>query len=262
MIAVDSSVREFSIAFYPPTTFNTIFFCAALAVTFAAAVWLGMRFYLHRYGVMTEGTVTKSLVETSLVKGSGFSASTMSYTRNLTIEFTGPDGVKRSVKGTHFTTDDGSKDVPRVGGKVPVLYSRTNPDNAMHYDLLWFYIVPAASLAMGLFLIFMSASFCYRDIRVMNSLSLAGWTEEQYRGYQDVTIECDDAIYHNPENAATYERRGDAWFATVQYREAIADYSEALRLRPDRRELLLKRAKAEWLEGRDYDALRDWLKSR
>ncbi len=264
MNTVDSSVREFSIAFYPPNNFNTIFFCAALAVTLAVGVWLGMRFYLHLYGVRTEGTVTESRVKTSRVKNGEFSASKESYTRYLTVEFTGPDGVKRTVKGKNFSreADEGSKDVPRVGGKVPVLYIRSIPGYAIYYDPVWHYLVPATFLAFGLLFTFMAASFCYKDIRVSNNLSLSGWTEEQYRDYQDVIIECDQTIHHNPNDAAAFERRGDAQFAIIQFRDAIADYSEALRHSSDRPKLLLKRSKAKWLNGDDFNALQDWLKYR
>lgn len=264
MTDVDGSVRGFSIAFYPPGVINTVVFCAALAVSIAAGAWLGLRFYLHRYGAMAEGTVTELSQKSSLLKGFEFSGPARTYIRYLTIEFTAPDGVKRTVKGTDYSNekDRGSKEIPRVGGKVPVLYSRSDPDNALFYDAPWHYIVPVASLAVGLILTFMATGLCYKDIRAMNSLSLSGWTEEQYRGYLDVIIGCNDAIDRDPNDAASYERRGDAQFAVAQFRDATADYGEALRLAPDRRELLLKRAKAEWLDGRDSAALRDWLKSR
>lgn len=264
MTRVDGPVSEFSIAFYSPGIAVSIFFCASLAVSLAAGVWLWRRLHLWRYGVRTEGRVRESLLKISRVKGGEFSTSSKLYTRYLTIEFTDLDGRERTVKGTDYSREEneGSQGVPRVGGKVPVLYSRTNPGNAMYYDPLWHFLAPAACLALGLYLTYVSAGFCYNDIRIMNSLSVSGRTNEEYLDYQNVVIECSDAIYHYPEDAAAYERRGDAQFAMVQYRDAMADYSEALRLRPDRREILLKHAKAAWLDGRNYDALRDWLKSR
>lgn len=264
MTAIDSTVREFSIAFYPPNTFGAIFFFAALATTLAAGTWLGMRFYLHKYGVMTEGTVTESSVKSERIGSSGFSTSSRLHTHRLTIEFTAPDGVKRTVKGRHYSSegDKESRDNLQVGGKVPVVYSRTNPDNAMYYDHVWHYITPVALLVVGLLFTYMAAGLCYKDIRTANNLSLIELRNERPDGNRDAVIEYDQAIYHDPNDAAAYERRGDAQFSDTRFSDAIADYSEALRLLPDRRELLLKRAKAEWLDGRDYDALRDWLKSR
>lgn len=264
MPTIDSSVREFAITFYPPTLLYSLWFMAALVLLLAAATWLGMRFYLHVYGVTTEGRVTKSLLSTSRIKSDDFSASKNSYTRYLTIQFTGPDGKSRTVEGTHYSIEGEaqSKSFPQVGGAVPVLYSKSNPDNAMYYDRRWHYLVPGAALAFALYFAYMAASFCYQDIRAMNSLSISDWKEGQYESYQDVIIECNDTLYHDQNDAAAYERRGDAQFAIVQFSDAITDYSAALRLRPERRDLLLKRAKAEWLDGRDFDALRDWLFSR
>ena len=69
-------------------------------------------------------------------------------------------------------------------------------------------------------------------------------------------------LYQNPGDADALERRGEAQFAMLQFGAAISDYREALRLRPERKELRLKRAKAEWLDGRDGTALRDCLAVR
>lgn len=41
MPAVGSSVREFTIAFYPPAVAATVFFVIALLLTLAAGAWLG-----------------------------------------------------------------------------------------------------------------------------------------------------------------------------------------------------------------------------
>lgn len=258
MNSVDTSVREFSIAFYPPALLSTILFITALVLTIAALSWLGMRFYLHRYGVLTEGRVSESSVKISQVSTGEFSASKRSYTHYLTIQFTGPDGIKRTVKGTRYSFEG---DDSHVNGTVPVLYSPTHPDIAMFYDRLWHYIVPVASSALALFFLLMTAGLCYGDIRTMNSLSLSDWSDHEFDNLQSTIIECSDAIYHNADDANAYEKRGDAQFAIVQFDDAISDYTAALRLHPERRDLLLKRAKAEWLNGRDYDAVRDWLKS-
>jgi len=243
---------------------NGLLFITALAITLAAAAWLGNRFYLHKYGVMTQGQVTKSSVKTSRISTGEFSASERSYTRYLTIQYTGPDGVKRTVEGTHYSSeeDEHSQDILRVGGTAPVLYSKGNPGNAVYFDRRWHYIVPVALLLLGIPFVTLSGGLCYNDIRIMNRLSVAGWNERDLERYQDAIIENSDALYRNRNDATAYEQRGDAQFATVQFSEAVADYSEALRLLPDRRELLLKRAKAHWLDGHDYDALRDWLSSR
>ena len=96
----------------------------------------------------------------------------------------------------------------------------------------------------------------------MNALAISDSTREHFEEYNRVIIESGLKINAGTEDAAVFERHGDAQFANVQFGGAISDYSEALRLRPDGRELLLKRAKAEWLDGRDLDALRDWLNCR
>ena len=85
-------------------------------------------------------------------------------------------------------------------------------------------------------------SFCHDDLRVQNSLALTGWSEDEYRRYQETVSDSSDALYQNP---------GDAQFSMLQFGDATSDYSEALRLRPERKELRLKRAKAEWLDGRN-----------
>jgi hypothetical protein len=54
------------------------------------------------------------------------------------------------------------------------------------------------------------------EVDALFPLSLSGWTEEEYNGYQDAVIECSDAIYHDPNDAAAHERRGDAQFAMVR----------------------------------------------
>ncbi len=261
MTVVDSAVREFSITLYPPTTFNTIFLCVALATLLAASTWLGMRFYLHLFGVKADGKVTESLQTRSLVKSSGeFSASRFVSTDDLKIDFTGPNGVKHTVKGTHYSNKDDKG--PQVDGTVQVLYSKTNPDFAIYYDPVWHYIVPLVSLVIALLLTYAATRSCHEDLRVMNALSLGDSMREHFEEYNNVIIESNFTVHDNPNDAAAYEQRGDAQFAIVQFGDAIKDYSEALRLRPDGRELLLKRAKAEWLDGRDSDALRDWLKYR
>ncbi len=261
MNSVDSSVREFSIAFYPPTLLSTILFITALALTIAALSWLGMRIYLHGYGVLTEGRVTESSVKITRTRSGEFTPAKRSYTRYLTIQFTGHDGVNRTVKGTHYSFDGNDKDVPHVDGTVQILYSPSHPDIAMYYDRLWHYIVPVAASLLALYLFIITAGRCYGDIRTMNTLSLSDLSEREFRSLQNTIIECSDALNHNPHDAETFEKRGDAQFAVVQFDDAITDYTEALRLNPEHRGLLLKRAKAEWLNGRDFDAVRDWLKS-
>ena len=258
MTAVDNAVREFSITLYPPTTFNTIFLCVALVVLLAAGTWLGMRFYLHMFGEKTDGKVIRSYEKSSLIKEDGFQISKYLYTTRMTIEFTGPDGEKHTVKGTKYS-DKWESDINRT---VPVLYSRAHPAFAMYYDPIWHYITPIASLAMALILIAFPIRTYYEDLRNKNALSLADSVREHREEYSNVISQSNFTIRDAPEDADAYERRGDAQFGDLRFRDAIKDYSEALRLRPGNRELLLKRAKAEWLEGRDSDALSDWLKYR
>jgi tetratricopeptide (TPR) repeat protein len=264
MTTVNSSVSEFSIAFYPPTSLNTILFCTALAITLAVGAWLGMRFYLHLFGTRTEGTVTDMRTKISYVDDTAFNARKRSFTRILTIEYTAADGVTRKLKARDWSSEDvkGLKEIPRVGGKVPVFYLGSMPGFATYYDPVWHYLVPIALLALGMSLTGMAAAFCYKDIRNSNALSLPRLTEEQYGSLVDVINETSMAIRQDPADAASYESRGDAQFAMMQFREAIEDYSKALQLVPDQRDVLQKRAKAEWLEGRDTDAFKDWLKSR
>jgi hypothetical protein len=256
MTAVDTTVREFSISFYQPSTFNTIFLCAALVALLVAGTWFGMRLYLHLFGVKTDGQVIEARVKSSMVKTEEFSPTRFLYTSRMKIEYTGPDGVKRTVKGTSYSREMGGND------EVQVLYSRSHPGFAMYYDPGWHYIVPVASLIASLLLVYAAAFNCHENIRTMNVLSLGDSMREHFDDYQKVIIESNFTINNNPQDAAAYERRGDAQFAIVQFRDAIEDYSAALRLRPGDRDLLLKRAKAEWLEGRDGDALRDWRQSR
>jgi len=106
MTAVDSTVREFSISFYQPTTIKAVFFCVALAGLLAAGTWLGMRLYLHLFGARAEGKVIESTVKMHSVKGNELSISRFVYTRHLKIEFTGPDGVTRTLKGRHYSNKD------------------------------------------------------------------------------------------------------------------------------------------------------------
>ena len=143
-----------------------------------------------------------------------------------------------------------------------MLYCRAFPTFAMYYDPMWHYLVPIAALVMALLLSYAATRICYEDIRNMNAISLADSTREHSEEYNKVIIESSLKINDAQGDAVTYERRGDAQFASAQFGDAIKDYSEALRLRPAGRELILKRAKAEWLDGRDFAALRDWLKYR
>ncbi len=254
MTAVDSPVPEFSIALYSPHMISIIIFCITLALAVSAGAWFGKRLYLHLYGVRTEGTVKESTVTTSSVKGSGISASSRVSTHHMTIEYTGPDGKRRIIKGTSYSD--------KIGNSVPVFYSSTHPGCAVYYDPLWHYIVPAAALIVSLFFTCLAAGLCYKDIRAANYLDLSNRSSrEEIDRYQGVLSECYHALQQNPNDAAALELSGDARLALMQIRDAIDDYTKALRLRPDRRELLRKRAKAHWLYERDRDAFRDWLKS-
>lgn len=264
MTDVGSPVSDFSIAFYPPGLLPLAAFCLLLGLSLAAAAWLGWRYYLRQHGVLAEGTVTQSLVRTGRASSGEFSASVRTYSRTLTIAYRDAAGATHVIPGFHYSMDgdDGSPGAPRVGGKVPVYYSPAHPGLGVYFNPRWHYTVPLLALALLLPLLWMAASFCYRDLRVQNSLALGGWSEDEYQRYQDVIIESGSQLYQEPGNADALERRADAQFAIVQFGDAITDYDAALRLRPDDKGLLRKRAQAEWLEGRDMDALRDWLRSR
>lgn len=142
-----------------------------------------------------------------------------------------------------------------------MFYSKTNSGYAVYYDPLWHYIVPGASLAVSFLFLYMAAGLCYKDIRTANYLALSDLAQGENSRYGDLIGDCYRALQQNPNDAAAHELRGDAHMATADIYAAIADYSEAARLRPDRHEILRKRAKAKWLYGRDIEALRDWLKS-
>ncbi|MBU0479698.1 MAG: hypothetical protein KKG47_01220 [Proteobacteria bacterium] len=221
-----------------------------------------MRLYLHIFGERAEGTVIESLLKHSFVSGNELSTSRFVDTRYLTVEYTGPDHVKRIVKGRSYS-NGGGKGLPQVGGSVPVLYCRFMPGFAVFYDKVWHYLVPFASLFIALLLTFAATRVCYEDIRAANALAIADSTREHFEEYNKVIIEGGLQINDASTEAGVYERRGDALFANMQFGDAVKDYSEALRLGPDgRRDLVLKRAKAAWLDGRDFDALRDWLQYR
>lgn len=259
---VSSPVLDFSIAFFPPGLLATLAFCLMLTLTLAAAAWLGWRHHLRKHGVRTEGTVTACTVRTGRTRTSEFSASERTYSRNLTISYQDGTGTSHNITGFHYSIGSDDASAPRVGSSVPVYYNPTYSDHGVYYNPSWHYPAPLLALALLLPILWMSLQFCYDDLRVQNSLALAGWSEDEYRHYQETVSDCNGALYESPGDADALERRGDAQFAMLQFGDAISDYSDALRLRPERKELRLKRAKAQWLDGRDSGALRDWLAAR
>jgi tetratricopeptide (TPR) repeat protein len=60
------------------------------------------------------------------------------------------------------------------------------------------------------------------------------------------------------DNAEAYLRRGDEYAAAQDYPRAIADYSEALRLRPDWPEAYNNRGYSYWWHGQGDEALADY----
>ncbi len=139
----------------PEPSIITPFFIIVLAVNLFAVAWLGLRFYLHRYGKLTEGTVKEALVQSSRSSSDGFASSTRMYTYTLKIQYTGPDGKKRMVKGSRYTSDDAVRRSLQVDSKVPVYYIDNFPGIAIYYDPLWHYIVPTAAVIFGFTLVWM-----------------------------------------------------------------------------------------------------------
>lgn len=263
MTGTSNPAQDFSITPFMPGPLPTAAFCLLLALSLAAAAWLGWRHYLRRHGVLAEGTIMQAAVRTGRADTGEFSASVRTYSRSLTIAYRDASGATHAISGFHYSMDgdDGVPDAPRVGDKVPVYYSPAFPGRGIYYHPRWHYTVPVLALALLLPLLWMAAGFCLRDIRVQNSLALSGWSEAEYQRYQEVIIESGSLLYQDPGNVAALEQRADAQFALVQFGDAIAGYDAALRLRPGDKGLLRKRAKAEWLDGRDGEALRDWLRS-
>lgn len=264
MTAIDSAVRAFSVTFYPPTVLQTVFFCAALAALVAAGTWLGMRAGLHLFGQKVEGRVVELVQRVPFIKGTEFTTSRFFYISYLKIEFTDAGGGNHSVKGKHYSNDDeqSSPRIPKVGGTVPVYYSKVFPSLSVYYDPVWHYLAPLAFFVIALLLSYGATKICYEDIRNSNVLALADSTREHFQEINRVIIDTTLAIHERPDDADALERLGDAQFAAAQFGDAITDYTDALRLRPEGRDLLRKRAKAEWLDGRDLAAFRDWMKSR
>lgn len=263
MTSVDGPVREFSIVLCPNNWLTSSLIIIALAIVLAAGTWLGLRIYLRWFGTLTEGTVRESYVKISHVSSGEFSSSSRMYSYRLKIQYAGPDEKRRFIKGSRYTSGDDKqlKDSLQVGGKVPVYYSKSFPGIAVYYDPAWHYLVPAASLVAALIIAYGLSGMVYRDLRLMNQVIFSQRMEGQREFFLEAASEGYQAIKRDENDADAYERRGDAEFALEEFNTAVSDYSEALRLRPNRHELFRKRAKAEWLDGHDSNALRDWLKS-
>ncbi len=120
MTTVDPTVPEFNIVvdlLVSSETGNLLLL--ALAATLVAGAWLGMRIYLHRYGARTEGTVKEAFVKSTTVSSPDFSASSRMRSHYLKIEYTGPDRVKRIIKGSRYASelDDKEQASLQVGGR-------------------------------------------------------------------------------------------------------------------------------------------------
>lgn len=139
----------------------------ALAATLIAGAWLGMRFYLHRFGARTEGTVKEAYVKSTTVDSSDFSTSSRMRTHYLKIQYTGPDRVKRLIKGSRYASelDDKERASLQVGGKVPVYYLKSWPRIAVYYVPVWHYIAPAASLVAALLFLVMAVDAFENTLR-------------------------------------------------------------------------------------------------
>ena len=61
----------------------------------------------------------------------------------------------------------------------------------------------------------------------------------------------DAAIQSDPQNAAAYFHRANAWYAKKEYERAIVDYDASIRLEPDRASVLANRGGANVAKG-DY----------
>ena len=258
---VDGPVQGFSIAFHMPSLFYAAFFGVALAIAAAAAWWLGTNLYLYWRGIRTEGTVVAGSVRTRSVESANtLDVSERQSTHHLTIEYAAEDRVTRKLKATAVTYGAGGSGVG-IGAKVPVLYSRSDPTRAVYDAPRYALGAPALLLALALTLLLPALGLCWRDIRIQNSLDVSSqWTEDRTETLRSVIIDCDGAIRANPNDDTAFERRGDAQFALAQFGDAVEDYSKAMTLAPARsRAIRRKRAKAAWLDGRDFDALRGWL---
>lgn len=140
-------------------------------------------------------------------------------------------------------------------------YCASFPDIAVYYDPLWHYLVPAASLVMAFIVAYAIGGMVYRDLRLTNLVIFSQQMEGRREFFLEAAHESHEAISRNGNDAEAYEQRGDAEFALEEFNRATEDYSKALRLRPNRHELYRKRAKAEWFDGHDSNAFRDWRSS-
>ena len=76
------------------------------------------------------------------------------------------------------------------------------------------------------------------------------------------TIALDSGLFETPEERARgLFKRGTAQIETGAYAEAVADFDEAIRLRPEYGEAFHNRGVAKWRMGRLEDALADFDES-
>lgn len=66
------------------------------------------------------------------------------------------------------------------------------------------------------------------------------------------------ALKHSPRSFLAYNTRGNVWMMQEKYREAVDDFSSAIRWRPDYAEAFNNRGIAHFRAGRFSEALRDY----
>src|ERR1700747_1245155 len=78
-----------------------------------------------------------------------------------------------------------------------------------------------------------------------------GWDAANEHRYHDAITEYNEAIRLKPDDPSVYDNRGTVYQILKQYPQAVADYSEAIRLKPDLAEAYNDR-------GNSYSALQQF----
>ena len=74
---------------------------------------------------------------------------------------------------------------------------------------------------------------------------------------EDAIADYDEAIRRRPNDSETYYNRGTAKQDLGRFEDAIADYDEAIRLRPDLPEAYYNRGRTKIASGRNTDGKND-----
>jgi lipoprotein NlpI len=99
------------------------------------------------------------------------------------------------------------------------------------------------------------------DENVVRSYTLRGEIYRDRKDYKGAIADCTEAIRLDPEFAPAYNTRGNAYSDMKDYDRAIADYSEAIRLDPNNASEFVSRGNAYYDLKDDVRAIADYTEA-